>query len=141
MNENEINNEAITSVVENLTESTEEANEESGVNFHSLVKDYVKANVGSVKSTIIKLYADKELKKMEDATVKAITDLDTAKKELRKLEEPTEFIYDVNGKKISSGFKKEAIELIKKQKEKVIKLETAIKNALVNSDYDKILKL
>jgi lysine/ornithine N-monooxygenase len=111
-----------------------------GFNIHAAVKEAVAASTAGIKDKVVNLFVEKELKKLEDAVLKAIADLDTARQEVRKIKPDVE-TFDADGKVVTTGYHKATLETIKKAKEKVAKLDAAVQAALVDNDYSKVLKL
>lgn len=109
-------------------------------NFHVAVKEAIAEATPQVKDRLIQVYVEKELLRFQEAIARAITHLDSAKNDLKKIK-PDVQSYNEDGEVTSNSYSKDVAESLKSTRTKVAKLEEAVKAALVDNDYSKVLNL
>lgn len=105
-----------------------------------VVEQLATAN-GTVREKVIDHLYQEELAKRTAATLKVVGKLEDAEKEFRKLEKPDVETYAADNTVASASFSKERNEARKKNREEAAKLEAALKAALEENKFDKVLEL
>lgn len=112
------------------------------VNVKELVANKLVESAPAVRGRVLDLLVGQEQEKRVKAVVKVISDLDEARKTGAKIK-PDASTFDRDGKVVSEAYTKATTELVKKNKELVARLETALNEALDEQtpNFDKLLKI
>ena len=105
-----------------------------------VVEQLATANT-AVKDKVIDHLYQEELAKRTAATLKVVSRLEETEKEYRKLEKPDVETFGADGVVANASYSKERNEARKKNREEAAKLEAALKAALEENKFDKVLEL
>ena len=105
------------------------------------VKENINGRNNEVKDRIIKDLADKIIIERTQLLSKVLEKRKEADKELKKINRPDQTQYDGNGKEIGSSYTKDLIDKIRKAREKLNRIDKAIKKAIEEANYEEIKKL
>jgi len=115
-------------------------NEDTKVSTHQTVlaevADALKASTQDVKQRVRGVLVEREIAKRVDLLDKGLAKLREAKGEVNKIRPPVSFTAD--GTKVEGTFSKADFEVLKKAKEKVAKLESALEKAFAGEEFDKL---
>lgn len=107
-----------------------------------LVAGSLTKGIPKVRERVLDLLVEEEISKRVTAVVTLVKKLDSLRKEGYKFK-PDDITYDVEGKVLSEGYKKETVEAIKKNRDEQAKLSDALDKALneENPSFEQVLKL
>lgn len=118
-------------------------NEESKASTTTSVLAEVASVLGAsspdVRKRLVTVLAERELSKRVDLLDKGLAKLRDLKREVDKIRPPVSFTAD--GTKVEGTFSKSDFENLKKSKEKVAKLESALEKAFAGQEFDKLANL
>lgn len=92
-----------------------------------------------VKARVLDVLYQSELKKRTDACVTVLAMIDEQQKAYKKAAKPDHETYTENGERETSGFTKERADELRRIRERISKLETALKKALEDNDFTLVL--
>ena len=103
------------------------------------VADALKASATTVRSRLVASLTEREVAKRVDMLDKALVKLREFKKDVDKVR-PTD-LFDADGNKVPGHFTKQQHEELKKAKEKLARLESAVEKAFAGEGFDKLANL
>lgn len=108
------------------------------------IKELVAENLANsgpqVKDVIVEELTAQEIEKRAELVRKALPLIEQAQGELNKVNRPDVVVYDAEGKEKDKSFSKNQIDTRKKAQEKVEKLNSALTEALTNSNFEPLKK-
>ena len=106
----------------------------------SLISEKLKEKNFTIREKVVESCVNKEIDKRVETLNKALKTRATAHNEVRKLDKPDVKAFDSEGKVISEVFSGERFKELKKAREKLEKIDTAIDKAL-EGDFSKLNEL
>lgn len=94
-----------------------------------------------VKDRVLDFLIERELEKRTSACLKVIEKITELEKSLAKESKPDMESYDLEGNVTSTSFSKERVQSLRKLREEREKLDGALKKALENNDFSRVLEL
>lgn len=103
------------------------------------VSEVISSSNEEVINRVVGVFVEKELSRRVDSLVSAFNSLEEKNKELAKVK-PDHVLYDQDGNKTTESYTKDKVDEVKKLKESIKKVETAI-NAALEGDFSKVFNL
>lgn len=94
-----------------------------------------------VKEKVIDILFQKELDRRTDACLKVIEKLAELDKQYSKENKPDVVTYNEDGSIDKSSYSKDKVDALRKLREQRTNLDNALKKALVDNDFSKVLEL
>lgn len=107
------------------------------VDLNKIVSEKLSESKDEVKNRVVNHLYENKIKNRVEQVLNTLEKIETAKKELKKVK-PDTVSYDIEGKEINSGYTKENLDKINKQKFELIKLEEALEKALSKNDFSNL---
>jgi hypothetical protein len=101
------------------------------------VAERIKNARGDVRERLIGTLVEREIGQRVDVLDKALSKREQLERDIRKLK-PDDVSYDGDGNVVSAHYSKAKYEELKKAKDKLAKLDTAIEKALADNDFGKL---
>ncbi len=125
--------------------STEGAQPEKGkrasVGLLSEVAEKIGQSTPQVRERVVNALVEREVAARTDTLDKALAKRTELDREAKKLSKPDVEQFDVEGKVMSTSFSKARVDELKKAREQLEKLETAIDKALADNDFSKLKEI
>ena len=103
------------------------------------VADALKASPAQVRSRVVSALVERELVKRVEMLDKGLAKLRDVKRDLDKIRPPVS--YTADGQKVEGTFSKADFENLKKARERVTRLESALEKAFAGQEFDKLANL
>lgn len=105
-------------------------------------KSLLDASSGKVKERVLEAKVEQEIASRVELITKALAELKTKNQELSKLSnKPDREEFNASGESILKSWSKESLENMKKLRERIEKLETALEKAMNENKYEDLKNL
>ncbi len=106
------------------------------------IADRLATTAPAVREAVISELTTKEITARKDAVLSLLTKFDDKSKELKKAENGGAYALDINGNKVGDpSFTKEQVESIKKLREEITGISTALTNFFEKNDTKKLYEI